>query len=1020
MADGRIDGQDLIGEGVFQTFDRLDKTVIDQIKRINDLESAIRNALGGRSVGSSADALGDAVKKSNTALTEQEKVLREINRIRERNTQVSQESLKQLVKERATRSQITKALKDEVIASGQLGRSYSQLRKQRDLAANTLRDLIVSEKASNRELRNAQKEFDRLNTKIRRADAAIGNFRDNVGNYGSAVQGVVGFSRQLLGAFGVFSVIQIGQELFEQVKALDALKFGLQEVTESQLEFNQAQQFLDEIADRAGADILGLTKRYVNFLAAAKTTTLTLKQTQEVFENVVVASGLLGRSTDDTNGALRALEQILSKGKVQAEELRGQLGERLPGAFQILEKALGLATGELNELLEVGGLLSVDAIPALAQGLEDTFGLDQIERVDTLAASQARLSAEFTKFIREMETGGGVISTTFQALFDGLAGALALIREINSAGSEQSEQQGLLAGAAVAIEAVQQEAERNNITLKEAAEDLLPRYNKILQEYGKSLSDITKAQSSSAVKNAFNFVTGTFREQNAAAADAVRGVNLYKTAIEQLEAIAQTGELPEEEVNEPLEKQVGILEELREKLKLLREEREKADDVSDIKRLNVEIKNTDDEIRRLTDTFKEAKKKREEFIGDESIVFAKNLVKEFKKARLEVNVGSAAWKEYGRQIQEAEAALKSLQDTADILDGNLDSLGLPDTEELFEEVDSFLNGQGLDILLAELANKLKVSKEEVIAEYESIYGRDFEKFKEYEEAKLKQLKLIERQKLEVRKNSLNLVEALSDAFLEIGLQKLDQEQDRAEEAYNAIADANGVSEEQKEAAAKKRDEAEKKIEEQRAKREKQAFLFRQALSVADIFIADGVARANAVASTAAIVPYLPLGAATLATLQGLITANTAISLGTVLAQSLPAFFFKGKELGNSFAGDAVWGEIQREVKVGADGGLEVSPDGPSMTTVKSSDIIHKSMGDFIRSLGVNNSATAKRIRGGAKRTSNQNLRILTGGNREKSSFDHTAIVDAVRLGFRRAGIKVAFNVQNGSRITKLP
>ena len=42
----------------------------------------------------------------------------------------------------------------------------------------------------------------------------------------------------------------------------------------------------------------------------------------------------MGLSAEQTNGALLALQQMVSKGTVQAE-LRSQLGERLPGAFQI-------------------------------------------------------------------------------------------------------------------------------------------------------------------------------------------------------------------------------------------------------------------------------------------------------------------------------------------------------------------------------------------------------------------------------------------------------------------------------------------------------------------------------------------------------------------------------------------------------------------------------------------------------------------------------------------------------------
>jgi hypothetical protein len=64
----------------------------------------------------------------------------------------------------------------------------------------------------------------------------------------------------------------------------------------------------------------------------------------------------------------------MSKGNVQAEELRGQLGERLPGAFNMAAKAMGVSTGELNKMLEKGEVLAEDLLPKLAKEMHRRFG----------------------------------------------------------------------------------------------------------------------------------------------------------------------------------------------------------------------------------------------------------------------------------------------------------------------------------------------------------------------------------------------------------------------------------------------------------------------------------------------------------------------------------------------------------------------------------------------------------------------------------------------------------------------
>ena len=43
----------------------------------------------------------------------------------------------------------------------------------------------------------------------------------------------------------------------------------------------------------------------------------------------------LGGDIKKLNGLLLAATQVFAKGKVSAEELRGQIGERLPGALAI-------------------------------------------------------------------------------------------------------------------------------------------------------------------------------------------------------------------------------------------------------------------------------------------------------------------------------------------------------------------------------------------------------------------------------------------------------------------------------------------------------------------------------------------------------------------------------------------------------------------------------------------------------------------------------------------------------------
>ena len=1031
MANGQVSGKDLIEESVFQTLTRLDTTVADLIKKMNLLESSTRGALGGTSIGKAAQETASATQKANTALTEQEKVLRDLNRIRERNSTVTAANTKALAEERLRRQQINKFAKDEAVLTSNLTSAYAKLRKERDLAANTLRNLIVSEKASNREIRKATREFKRLDGQVKKADRAIGNFRDNVGNYGSAVRGVVGVSRQLLSAFGIFSTIQIGQEIFDLVKQLDSLKFGLNQVTEGQDDFNRAQFFLDEVAERSGASILILTNRYTNFLAAARSTTLTLKQTEEIFENVVVAGAALGRSQDDINGSLRALEQILSKGKVQAEELRGQLGERLPGAFQILEKALGLANGELNELLEQGGLLSTEAIPALTKGLEEAFKLETIDRVETLAAAQGRLTTEFAIFVRGVENNGGAITSLFSGVFNALTKVVLLLQRINGQETLDAEASGKARGYAVAIEAVTEAAEKQNITFKEAAEQILPRYNAILQEYGDILREATSAQSGSAVENFFNLLTGKFTEQSDTATTAVGKINLYNKALEALKEIIGTGGLPEDlgGASDAVEENANTLAALRERLKIVREEMEtvalttKNTATPAFNKLKGTAAEIEAQIKALTDTYKENKKALEEIVDEGSLKFLQDLEKGVSAIRDRTEVGSAAWVQYTEDLRGVERAIEELRNAAAILEGDLSSIQLipENDQDLEESVTNFLNTQGLDALLTDFAKRVKISKEDLTEEFISLYGRDFEKFKEFEEKKIQALKDSVEKQTAIKEGAAELADTFAQSLLEIQLRRLDAEEERQKEVFDSVVNNKESSEEAIEQAEKDRLRSEKRINSEREKAEKNAFLFRQAVAASEIIIAGALARAN-VTATAALLP--PVAADVYRTAQfAIIGSNTAFSLATVLAATLPEFFFRGKDLGNKYEGPAIWGELQREVKLSKDGAIEVSPDGAAHTYVKSSDIILKSFGDFRKQLGVSNSETSRRVRRGMERSSGRSLSAIKGTDSisRREYRDLMEMIDkGISKGFRRAKVNAAFNIYNDSKVTRVP
>ena len=158
------------------------------------------------------------------------------------------------------------------------------------------------------------------------------------------------------------------------IREISKLQTSLRNVSGSVQQFNQNMNYLSDVSRKYGSNLNTLIGQYSKFLAAAKTTTMSMVDQKNIFESVVQASTAMGLSTDQLEGALLAVTQMMSKGTVQAEELRGQLGERIPGAFGLAAKAMGVTEAKLGDLLKQGKVMASDLLPKLANELKNTFG----------------------------------------------------------------------------------------------------------------------------------------------------------------------------------------------------------------------------------------------------------------------------------------------------------------------------------------------------------------------------------------------------------------------------------------------------------------------------------------------------------------------------------------------------------------------------------------------------------------------------------------------------------------------
>lgn len=376
------------------------------IDKAKELEAAVE------SLKKEAAKLAVQIRKNNNANTQQGNNLKQ-SATRANELKKAYDNYNKAIAKNATYIQSIKTAtreqnqlnKNSAKLAKNVATSYNQLSAQYSLNKAKLNAMSVAQRENTKEGRILVKQTRDIYTEMKRLQAQTGKNSLDVGNYGKAVNGLWKSFKNLAAVYLSFTGLKnIFASVFGTTKELDALDLSYRKVISSSSELAQTNEFLAGVSDRLGIGILDARKSYLKFRAAAGSTNLSVKQTQKIFESFSKASSILSLSGDDTRGVFKALEQIISKGKVSSEELRLQLGERLPGAFSIMAKSLNVSVSQLDAMLKKGEVLSEDALPKFAAEVEKAFGVENLERIDTLAAAQGRLSTAWVELVDALDT----------------------------------------------------------------------------------------------------------------------------------------------------------------------------------------------------------------------------------------------------------------------------------------------------------------------------------------------------------------------------------------------------------------------------------------------------------------------------------------------------------------------------------------------------------------------------------------------------------------------------------------
>jgi lambda family phage tail tape measure protein len=259
--------------------------------------------------------------------------------------------------------------------------------------------------------------------------AALGSVLPGLGTVGgafagSAIGAQVGMFRQQLATVTDYSA------------RIDKLQIALRGIVGSQDAYNtvlaSAARVTKDLNIPQETVIQGMTRLSAAVLGAGGN----VSDSTFAFGAITKAIKATGGSAEQADGAILALTQVFSKGKVSAEELN-QIAERLPGTFTLFAKATGRTGPELLKALQDGKVGLNDLMKFLAS-IDTQYGQTALSVAKSTQEAGARVTIALQAIQldvgRSLQPLGAALQSTFADFITTTAPAfIGAVKGISSA-----------------------------------------------------------------------------------------------------------------------------------------------------------------------------------------------------------------------------------------------------------------------------------------------------------------------------------------------------------------------------------------------------------------------------------------------------------------------------------------------------------------------------------------------------------------------------------------------------------
>lgn len=392
--------------GIESELSKLQASVTEIVGPITEYSSKLRD-LGviQKSIQGQASLVDDfvrqvsALREARTAFTNSRKEVLQYAEALRTSKGDNEQLLSSLANAKSRLAETSNAMRQEVIATRELRDSLRDAGISTNNLSKSTAGLVTASKSAASILSDLTTKHTRHGEAINKSTASLGGFTNGGRTTLSLLQR---FKGELLAAtsayVGFYGVIGNGQKVLEAYNTRQAIKNQLAiSVGNDTAKIAEEYAYVQGQAERLGVSFESLAKGYAKFLASGTLAGRSKNELRVIFESFSEVGRVANLTEENMDGVFKALEQVMSKGSIQAEELRGQLGDRLFGAFQVAADALKKEFPNLNKAMKDGVVTSNELIK-IAEKYREIVAAQLPESLKSLAAEQDRLTTSIFNF----------------------------------------------------------------------------------------------------------------------------------------------------------------------------------------------------------------------------------------------------------------------------------------------------------------------------------------------------------------------------------------------------------------------------------------------------------------------------------------------------------------------------------------------------------------------------------------------------------------------------------------------